>query len=491
MLKSLTLGVIIGARGFFPGHLCKKGRDTLLSVLKRFGIRAVILPASFGGKAGAVENFEGARACAELFRSKAGGIDGILVSLPNFGDERSIAEAIRASGLDVPVLVHAWPDDPDAMGAAVRRDSFCGKLSCCNALRQYGIRYSLTTLHTEDPQSEDFAYDLLRFGEICRVVRGMRGLRIGLVGARPADFTTVRFSGKILEAAGISVEPIDLSEIIAASRKQGDNDAAVKAKLDELRAIPCGKTPADALLRMAKMGVAIDTWMASRALDASAIQCWTAIEELYGIAPCALMSVMSEKLLPSACECDVGGVLGMAALQFASGTPSALLDWNNNYGDDPDMGVFFHCSNLPRSFMEDPEMGVHAILSGTVGKENACGTVCGRIRPGPFTFLRLGTDDVAGRIRGYVGEGLFTDDPLDTFGGYGVFEISGLQGLLAYLCENGFEHHVAASLSEVADSVSEALAKYLGWSIHVHDGPSASCFDCEALADFMDPGGEP
>ena len=483
MIHPPTLGVIVAARGFFPGHLCKEGRDTLLRVLKGLGIRPVILPASAGSKAGAVENAVTARACADLFRSKADVIDGILVSLPNFGDERSIANAIRWSGLDVPVLVHAWPDIPGQMGVETRRDSFCGKISCCNCLRQYGIRYSLTDLHAVDPLSDDFAYDLVRFGEICRTVRGMRSLRIGLAGARPADFATVRFSEKILERAGISVETLDLSELLARARGFADSDAGVKGKLEEIRAATrCGKAPADALLRMAKLGAALDAWIDANGLGATAIQCWTAIEELYGVSPCALMGILGGRLLPSACECDVCGAVSMAALQFASGKPSAILDWNNNYGGDPDKGVLFHCSNLPCGFFASHEMESHPILAGTVGRKNAWGTLSGRIKAGPFSFLRVGTDDVSGTIRGYTGEGEFTDDPLDTFGGYGVFRIPGLQGLLSYICEKGFEHHVAASQSEVSDSIAEALGKYLGWDIHRHEGPADSpCSACSAF----------
>lgn len=174
----------------------------------------------------------------------------------------------------------------------------------------------------------------------------------------------------------------------------------------------------------------------------------------------------------------------MAALQFASGRPSALLDWNNNYGDDPDKGVFFHCSNLPRSFFAGHRMGIHSIIAKTVGEKNAHGTICGRIQPGPFTFLRLSTDDASGRIRGYAGEGEFTGDALETFGGYGVFRIPGLQELLAYICGNGFEHHVSVNLSETADSIAEALGKYLGWDIHVHSVEESACSACAAIADI-------
>ncbi len=470
MKKSVTLGVIVGTRGFFPDHLCKEGREEILKVLKQSGIKAVIVDADLGRKYGAIESPEEARVCAELFRKKADKIDGILVTLPNFGDERAVANTIRWSGLRVPVLVHAWADETGKMGLKHRRDSFCGKLSCCNNLRQYGIRYSLTDLHTVDPRTDEFKVDLQRFAQICRVVRGVKNLRLGVVGARPAPFTTVRYSEKLLEASDISVETLDLSEMLHRAQALKDGEKEVKAKLQSiLDYTRCTGTPEDALLRMAKLGTAIDRWMAANALDASTIQCWTALEEIYGIVPCTLMSMMSEGLMPSACECDVAGLLGMVILQKASGSPSALLDWNNNYGDDPDKGVLFHCSNLPRSFFAEHAMSHQAIIAGTVGKDNACGTVVGRIRSGPFTYLRVSTDDVAGEIRGYVGEGRFTDDPLDTFGGYGVFEVPELQELLHFICANGFEHHMASSFSEVGDAVDEALNDYLDWDVYLHD----------------------
>jgi L-fucose isomerase-like protein len=158
----------------------------------------------------------------------------------------------------------------------------------------------------------------------------------------------------------------------------------------------------------------------------------------------------------------------MQALALASQTPSALLDWNNNYGDDPDKAICFHCSNLPKHFFESVRMDYQEIIAGTVGKENTFGTSVGRVKAGPMSFARFSTDDCAGKIRGYVGQGRFTTDPLDTFGGAGVVEIPRMQALLRLICENGFEHHVAANLSEVAGAVYEAATKYLGWDIYWH-----------------------
>jgi len=466
--ERVTLGVIVGNRGFFPGHLARSGRDDMLRVLAEQGIDAIALTPD-DSTHGAVESRDESKACAALFRKHADRIAGVIVTLPNFGDERAIAETLRMSGLDVPVLVQATSDDPSRMGIDARRDAFCGKMSCCNVLTQYGIKYSLTSLHTERPESEIFKADLRSFVATCRVVRGLRHARIGAIGARPAAFKTVRFSEKILEASGIAVEPIDLSEILGRIDRLASTDRDVGAKLDAIRAyVPTEGIPDEALMKMAKLGLVIDRWMREVDVNVSAIQCWTSMEEFFGVVPCTVMSMLSDANMPSACEMDVCGTISMYALTLASQVPSALLDWNNNYGDDPDKAVCFHCSNLPKAFFETTQMDYQAIIAGTVGRENTYGTVVGPIRANPMSFARFSTDDRTGRIRGYVGEGEFTNDPLTTFGGAGVAKIPNLQPLLRFICERGFEHHVAGTMATVADPVYEATSRYLGWDVHRH-----------------------
>jgi L-fucose isomerase-like protein len=382
-----------------------------------------------------------------------------------------VANSIRFSGLDVPVLVHAFPDDAGKMTVENRRDSFCGKMSLCNNLKQYGIPFTLTRLHTVDPASTGFRQDLRRFAATCRVVKGLRHARIGMLGARPAAFNTVRFSEKLFELEGISVETLDLSDLFGRIGRLADDDPTVLAKRSEIAAYAQTQSISEAaLLKMAKFGVVMARWMADEQLNATAVQCWTAFEEFFGIVPCAMMSMLSNSLLPSACETDVAGAVGMYAMQLASGQPSALLDWNNNYGDDPDKCVVFHCSNLPAQLFADeiPVMDYQEIIAGTVGKENAYGTIVGRVKARPFTYCRVSTDDASGTICAYLGEGELTADPLLTFGGYGVARIPRLQELLAFICENGFEHHGAINQSLVAAAVYEALDKYMGWEVYWH-----------------------
>jgi L-fucose isomerase-like protein len=468
MDDKMIFGLVVGNRGFFPDHLAKSGRAEVISALTAAGFD-VVCPSESETKFGAVETRAEARRCADLFRANRDRIDGIIITLPNFGEEKGLAEAIRLAGLNVPVLVHAFPDDPKKMTISDRRDSFCGKMSACNNLSQYGIKYSLTTLHTESPDSEEFRKDIEWFAAVCRVTKGLRRLRIGAIGARPAAFNTVRFSEKLLENNGISVEPIDLSEIFGRINRLADNDAKVREKGEVIRKyVPVNETPAEAITKMSKLGVVIDDWVAATDLQVTAIQCWTSMEEYFGVVPCTVMSMMSNNLVSSACEVDVPGVIGMHALRLASGTPSALLDWNNNYGSDPNKAVCFHCSNLPKHFFEDVKMDYQAIIAGTVGKLNTFGTCVGRVKPGPMSYARFSTHDESGRMRGYVGEGRFTNDPLETFGGAGVVEIDRMQDLLRYICEQGFEHHVAANFSTSAGAVYEAAKRYLGWDMYWH-----------------------
>jgi L-fucose isomerase-like protein len=463
-----TLGVIIGNRDFFPDHLVTAARADIEALFSGEQLRAVMLGET-DSKLGGVETHSDAVRCAELFRSHVADIDGVLVVLPNFGDEKGVADTLKLARLEVPVLVQAYPDELDRLDPESRRDAFCGKISVCNNLRQYGIPFTVTRQHTAHPGSESFKADLRFFAAVCRVVRGMRSVRIGAVGARPGAFNTVRYSEKILERNGISVTTIDLSEILAAARQLSSDEARVQEKIEEINRYANTKAvPADKLQHMATLDLALADFVSQNALDATAIQCWTSVQGNQGCNICTSMSMMSESMRPSACEVDVTGALTMYAMQLASGSPSALVDWNNNYGDEEDRCVLFHCGNWARSFIPEATVSTAPILGSIVGAERTWGALEGRTPARPLTFGRLTTDDCAGTLRAYVGEGNLTDDPLRTFGNRAVAYIPRLQELMRFICENGFEHHVVMNASYTANILAEALGKYLGWEVYVH-----------------------
>lgn len=463
-----TLGVIFGNRDFFPDHLVTEARNDIIALFKKLDIQGVMLSEE-DSKLGGVETYADARKCAELFKQNREHMDGVLVALPNFGDEKGVADTLKLAGLDVPVLILAYPDDLNKLDPKNRRDAFCGKISVANNLYQYGFKYTLTTKHVCHPTDETFVEDLQKFIRVCRVVKGLKNARLGAVGARPGAFNTVRYSEKILERQGISVTTIDFSEILGNAEKLKENDSVVKKQIEKIKAYaPTGSVPDQSLIQIAKLDVVLREFVEANELDATAIQCWTSIQQNYGCNVCTSMSMMSENMLPSACEVDVTGTLTMYAMQLASGSPSALVDWNNNYGDDDDKCVLFHCGNWAKSFLPDIQISNAPILGSTVGVEKTYGALEGRTPASPLTYGRISSDDPAGVLKAYIGEGNLTDDTLNTFGSRAVAQIPDLQGLMHHVCNNGFEHHVVMNASETADILEEAFTNYMGWEVYRH-----------------------
>jgi L-fucose isomerase-like protein len=461
----------VGTREFFNSELAVGVRTKLLAILEEEGYGYVITPEN-ATPCGAIETREHAKLCAELFKRRADEIDGVIVVLPNFGDELGIVQTLEMADLGVPVMVQACDDDVEKLSVAERRDSFCGKFSVCNNLYQYDIPFTNTSYHTYPIDGPEFRADLDFFGRVCRVVRGLMSARIGAIGARPAAFQTVRYSEKLLQATGITVVPVDLSMIIFGAQALKDDDPEVKRKLAEVMdygAIPATIAPAN-ILKQAKLSVTIDRWMEENECDASAVECWDSIQKNYGCATCLAMAMMGDRLLPSACEVDVVGAVSMYALLLASGNPPSFQDWNNNYGTDRDMCINTHCSNFPKSFMgREVEVSNLDVLGTTLGAENCFGAVKGQAAAGPMTFFRISTDDTWGTIKAYLGEGEMTDDPVGSFqGGSAVCRVPDLQTLLNYAIKNGFEHHVAVTRGHCADVLNEAITTYLGWDLYYH-----------------------
>jgi L-fucose isomerase-like protein len=474
-LRPIKLGLVVGSREFFNGEPALETRRQLLKQLDQIKVTSALLPVE-ATKNGAVQSREDARRYAAFIREHRDEIDGLVICLPNFGDEIAISELVNEARLGVPVLLQASNDEIDKVDVKSRRDAFCGKFSVANNFYQYGVPFTDTTSHTCDVDGPEFASDLDRFVRVCRVVRGLKSARIGSIGARTGAFQTMRFSEKLLQASGLTVVTVDLSEIIFAANALADDASEVKAKLTEISAY--GRIPAyikpEKIIKQAKWTIAVNRWIEENECDASAIQCWRSLQDNFGCATCLTMSMMGEKLAPSACEVDVMGAISMYALALAAEAPSAILDWNNNYGREPDKCVCTHCGNYPKSFIgADPEISELDVLGSVLGKENCFGAVKGKVQPGPMTFFRVSTDDRLGTIKAYVGEGEFTADPFGMDGGIAVTKVARLRPLLGFIARNGFEHHVAMVRGHHAGAVHEAITRYLNWPIYRHEAEPA------------------
>jgi L-fucose isomerase-like protein len=463
-MDKTTFAVFFGNRGFFPASLQAGAREDMTAVLKARGYKALMMEPG-ATRYGAVETPEEGRLFAAFLAKHRGEFGGVILCLPNFGDETGAIAALQDCG--VPILIQAYPDELDKMAPELRRDSFCGKFSIMDVFVQYGLPFTVLPPHTCHPKSEAFAAQLDYFDRLCRVTKGLRRLTLGAVGARTTPFKTVRIDEVALQKHGITMETYDLSSIFNRMAGMKDSDSALVAKAKTLKAFTSWDgTPAKAFDQLTRLGVVLDQLVAEGGFDCLAVRCWVEMQQQLGISPCVLLSEMNGRDVPVACEVDVGNAIMMRALQLATGGAPACLDWNNNYGDDPDKCILFHCGPVPAALMTGPgHIEDHAILSNAVGKGKAFGCNCGRIRATPFTYGSLLTRD--GRICCYVGEGAFTADPVpaDFFGCAGVAQISGLQDKLLRIGHQGHRHHVSVAAGLAAAPAVEAMTRYLGYDV--------------------------
>ncbi|MDR0362548.1 MAG: hypothetical protein LBJ46_07700 [Planctomycetota bacterium] len=453
-----------GNRGFFPASLQKSAREELVKTLVGQGHEVLAFPFE-ATKSGGIETIEDGSKYAQFLCENRGKYDGVILALPNFGDENGAMAAFREC--DVPILIQAYPDDLDKMAPATRRDSFCGKMSIMDVFVQCGIDFTALKPHTVSPSSPAFKENVDYFDRMCRVVRDLRNLRVGALGARTTAFKTVRFDEVALQRHGVTTETYDLSEVFARMNALKDDDAKIRAKAEILAAYTTWDgVPDEARLNLARLGVVIDDMVAEYALDCVAVRCWNEMQEQLKVSPCVLASEMNERGVVASCELDVGNAIAMYALQAASGNPAACLDWNNNYGDDENKCILFHCGPVPKSMMTDKgKVEEHAILSTTMGPGCTFGCDVGRIKPSDMTYCSLLTRD--GEVLVFLGEGKFTADPIpaDFFGCAGVAEFPKMQEMLQQIGYAGFRHHVSVTTGHHMIPAAEAMGKYLGYEV--------------------------
>jgi len=457
-----TFALFFGTRSAFPSSLVKGARRQMQATLEKLGHKTLMLDEE-ATNFGAVETVAEGRIYARFLREHAGEFDGVIVSLPNFGDENGATAAMLDAG--VPILIQAYPDEPDKMAPALRRDAFCGKLSVMDVFTQNGIKFTALKPHTVSPGCERFAANVDYFDRVCRVVKAIRRMRVGAIGARTTAFKTVRIDELTLQKYGVTTETFDLSQVFAMMKEVKED--ALQAKMKTLQSMTdCSSVPAEAMDKLARLGAVLDQLVEENELDAVAVRCWLEMQEQLGISPCVLLGEMNERGRVAACEVDVGNAVAMRALKAASGQPAACLDWNNNYNDEDDKCILFHCGPVPMSMMQGKgKVTDHGILMNVLGKGRSFGCNVGRIKAGPFTFASMATKDGQGRF--YVGTGQITGEPIaeDFFGCAGVAHIENLQDVLLHVGREGHRHHVSITSSHVADPLAEALGYYLDFDV--------------------------
>jgi L-fucose isomerase-like protein len=462
--KKSTFAVFLGNRGFFPASLMASARQDLTEVLHKLGHETLFLDEHVT-RHGAVETVKEGQVYANFLARERGKYDGVILSLPNFGDETGAIAALKDAG--VPILIQAYPDELDKMAPASRRDAFCGKFSVMDVFCQYGLKFTALQPHTVHPRSPRFAANIDYFDRLCRVVKAMKSMVVGAIGARTTAFKTVRIDELALQRHAITMETLDLADVFARMNALSASDETVKAKAALLRNYSnWNGVPEAALEKISRLGVVFDTIIDEYKMDAVAIRCWSELEVQLRISPCVLLSELNDRGVPAACEVDVGNAVTMYGLSRAAEGVATCLDWNNNYGDDDSKCILFHCGPVPQSLMTAKgQISDHLILANAFGAGCGWGCNVGRIAPTPFTFGSLLTE--GGKLKFYVGQGRITEDviPKESFGCAGVAQIDHMQDVFQTIGYAGHRHHVSVTPGHVAAPVTEAFERYLGYEV--------------------------
>lgn len=458
MNKKITFALYFGNRGFFPGEVIADAISDMKKAVTDCGFDYICMPTD-QTRYGAVETIEEGKKFSAFLKANEGKFQGVILCLPNFGDENGGLVAFK--NINVPVLIQAYPDEIGKMDFAHRRDAMCGKFAMCNALRQAGIKYTLTKEFVVHPASESFHEDLKRFAALCRVVDGMRSVNIGAIGARTTAFKTVRTDEIALQRKGINVEALDLSEIFSRMRTVSEKD--MLEKKDIINAVTTFRNyPEEKLNNLARLQVVLEDIIKQFDLDAVAIRCWNEFQLEFGIAPCICLGLLNDMGIPAACELDINNAVMMRALSLASNGPCMLLDWNNNYGNDKNKNIAFHCGPCAPSSLEGKgEIIEHLMFKKTFGDGTGVGVNKGTIRSGDVTFGTLKTED--GKLFSVCADAKFTDDEIEEafFGCGKVIEKENIDNVSNYLARNGYKHHIGFVYGHYADAIKEALEYYL------------------------------
>lgn len=461
--KKQTFALYFGNRGFFPASLIASARDEVAAAVEKAGFD-YLMPPSDMTRYGAVETKDEGLKYAEWLGEHIGKYDGLIMSLPNFSDENGAVAAVRDCG--VPIFIQAYPDEIGKMDFDHRRDSYCGKFSICDVFHQYKIPFTIMPPHVVHPNTDAFAKNLSDFAAVCRVVNGMKRFTIGVIGARTTKFKTVRYDEITLQKYGITCDTYDLSELFYRVEKMDGNSDAVKAKIEKLIGYTdFSSVPKDKTETLAKVSVAIDDMMREYHLDCITLRCWEEMQTVLGVAPCVLLSELNDRGIVASCEIDLCSAINMYSMLLASQTPTACLDWNNNYGDDPNKVILFHCGPVAQSLMDGKgKVTDHKMFAkGCPGC--GWGSNEGRIAAFDMTYSNCKTED--GKLTFYVDKGEFTSEPIEPefFGCGGVAKIDDLQRKLIVLAKNGFRHHTAVGKGDMTDILREAFTTYLGYDI--------------------------
>lgn len=380
-------------------------------------------------------------------------VDAMFAPHCNFGTEAAVAKLGKIMGK--PLLLWGPRDDAPLENGIRTRDTQCGLFATSKILRRFGVPFTYIT--NSGLNGKIFERGFKNFLGAVSVKKTLNNLRIGMISTRPGDFWTVMANeGELLEKFGIEIVPLSLTEVITASRSfLKEKNRELKEFVEDVRVKKIDYTAVgeENLRKIGGLKIAMQKWMEAEDLSATAIQCWTALPEEYGIVPCFANSVLTDERMPVVCETDIHGAVTAAILQAANlgKTPIFFSDLTIRHPENDNAELLWHCGPFPYSLKaEDSPASIerHAIMEG-----HYPGVASWKIRGGDITVARFDGDN--GKYSLLMGQGHGVDGPM-TQGTYVWFGVKDWPLWEEKLIRGPYVHHVAGIHGKFASVLYEA-----------------------------------
>ena len=441
-MKPLKIGFLPAHREPFDETWALEMRRRCLDAFRHESMVQIIVPDERLTKGGCVRDDGEAEKAINLFKEK--GIEGLIIGTMTFGDEVS-ALSVASAFRDKPILLFGTKEGAFTADGNRRSDSFCGTLSISSGLHRRQIPFLFAGIVF--PEEAAFQESIKNFTRVCAITSGFIGAKIGLVGPRPERFETCIFSEDLLmRKFRQRVVPVDLADIM--SRASAQNDTVAIKKI-----VKTMKTQADlsAVSHSTVKGIAgfeyaLSEFAEEKGLSAMGLQCWTAMQSVYGISPCYAMGRLTDRGIMTSCEVDIYGALTMLLQYLVSlgETVPHFIDWTIKHQQKENVFLAWHCGNAPPSLACQPgsvTIKYHSILGPSLGIDRSMGTGEFQIAPGAVTLSRLQEHD--GRFKMLVAKGKVARSPQKLRGSWSWVEVPDLDKLYNVLVKEGFTHHAS------------------------------------------------
>lgn len=455
-MENIRIGLVPAHREPFDEEWAEQMRKRCLEAISPIPGIEIIVPSTQLTHNGLVRNDEDAEKTINLFREQ--GIQGLMLGAMTFGDEVAALE-VASAFRSLPIFLFGTKEDAITPQGCRKSDSFCGTLSISSGLYRRQIPFIFGGIVF--PEEKEFVEGVRNFLRVCVISNGFIGARIGLVGPRPERFETCIFSeDAMMRQFQQRVIPTSLPDILGRAGEIRSSSPDVKTIQNEMEGqSDLSMLKPDNINSIAGLEFALQQFAKEKGLSGMGIQCWTAIQKVYGISPCYTMGRLTDKGIMSSCEVDIYGALTMLIQYLASmkTTSPHFIDWTIKHQDKENVFLAWHCGNAPPSLVcgsSRVSIKYHSILGESLGIERSMGTAEFQLKPGAVTLCRL--VEHADQFKMLITAGEIIESDQNIRGSWSWVQVPDLNKLYNVLVKEGFIHHASLIHGDYRQAIKDA-----------------------------------